>query len=262
MEQTLSVLLIEDDANDCNSIAQCMKKSKYLKLVATTGNARHALNMVQTHQPNVILLDIELHNGGGNGLQFLEKLKHIKLEILPYILITTQNNSRATHACARELGADIILAKYEEGYSAQYVIDYLELMRTFILRKNNLQFLHDTLTPEEKHQAIIKHIKYELGLIGIKTNSLGYNYLADAIWIIIDEPMTNIPQFLAPKYGKSRASIERAMQNAIKSTWTKNNIDDLLKHYTARINPDRGYPTTMELVYYYADKIKSEFETD
>lgn len=262
MEQPLSVVLIEDDANDCNSIAKCIKRSEYLKLVATTGNARHALNIVQTHQPNIILLDIELHNGGGNGLQFLEKLKDIKLDILPYILITTQNNSRATHACARELGADIILAKYEDEYSAEYVIEYLELMRTFILRKNSLQFLQDSLTPEEKKQAIIRHIKFELEQIGIKTNSLGYNYLTDAIWIIIDNPMTNIPQFLAPKYGKSRASIERAMQSAIKSTWSKSNIDDLLKHYTARIDPDRGYPTTMELVYYYADKIKSEFEND
>ena len=262
MEQTLSILLIEDDADDCNEIAKCVKQSTYLKIVATTGNARHALDMVQVHQPNIIILDLELHQGGGNGLVFLEALRKQKLEISPFILITTQNNSRATLARARELGADFTLAKYEEDYSAQYVVDYLELMHPSIIRKNNMEFVSSALTPEEKKQRIMKNIKAELELIGIKTTAIGFKYLSDAIWMIMDEPITNIPSILSPKYNKSKASIERAMQNAIKSAWSKNNIDDLLKYYTAKIDPERGYPTTTEFVYYYADKLRDEFDLD
>ena len=48
------------------------------------------------------------------------------------------------------------------------------------------------------------------------------------------------------------------MQNAINSAWRHTDIEDLLKYYTARIHSDKAVPTTMEFVYYYANKIKDE----
>ena len=69
--------------------------------------------------PDAIILDLELHEGGGNGLFFLSKLHDLGLEKLPYILITTQNTSNVTLEAARQLGADFIITKYERDYSAQ-----------------------------------------------------------------------------------------------------------------------------------------------
>ena len=48
------------------------------------------------------------------------------------------------------------------------------------------------------------------------------------------------------------------MQNAIKSAWRTNDIDDLLTYYTAKINPNRGVPTLTEFIYYYANQITNE----
>ena len=50
------------------------------------------------------------------------------------------------------------------------------------------------------------------------------------------------------------------MQNAIKQAWTTNDVEDLLQFYTARIRPDRGAPTLMEFVCYYANKIKNDID--
>ena len=48
------------------------------------------------------------------------------------------------------------------------------------------------------------------------------------------------------------------MQNAIKRAWDTNDIDDLLKYYTAYIRPDKGFPTLMEFICYYSNKIKND----
>lgn len=46
------------------------------------------------------------------------------------------------------------------------------------------------------------------------------------------------------------------MQTAINYAWRISSIDDLMTHYTARINHQTGVPTPTEFIYYYADKIK------
>jgi len=260
MKQMISVLLIEDDLIACNEITQCISKYDDLKLVGTTNNSQVALELVRSHLPNVVLLDLELHHGGGNGLIFLNELKNLQLDHPPYILITTHNMSDVTLEQARQLGADFILTKYEEGYSAQYVIDNIQLMRPAILKKNSTIMPLPNLSPTQREQLLTKRIQREMDLIGINPKSIGYKYLVDSISLTIHGADTNLSRELAPKYGKSDKSIERAMQNAIKQAWVTNDIEELLRHYTAKIRADRGVPTLMEFVCYYATKIEVDME--
>lgn len=260
MDKILSILLIEDDVATCNELRLCIEKHDMLKLVETTNDSHKALDYVRAHLPNIIILDLELHHGGGNGLLFLNELKKLSLEHQPYILVTTNNMSEVTLEEARRLGADFTLAKYEDGYCAEYVIDHLELMHAAIIKKNSKFTPLPDLTPAEAEQLLRKRIYREMELIGINPKSLGYNYLVDSIQLFIQDPNVTLSRILAPKYGKSEKSIERAMQNAIKLAWNTNDIDDLLQFYTARIRPDRGAPTLMEFVSYYATKLKEDLD--
>ena len=63
---------------------------------------------------------------------------------------------------------------------------------------------------------------------------------------------------MAKNYKKSDASVERAMQNAINRAWRVSDIEELLTHYTAKIHSEKGVPTTLEFVYYYANKVKMD----
>ena len=260
MKQELSVLLIEDDANACNELQRCIGEYEDLKLIGITNNSTEAFQLTQAHLPNIILLDLELHYGGGNGLLFLDQLQKTHLSHPPYILVTTNNMSEVTLNQARQLGADFILAKYETGYSAQYVLDYIQLMRSAILRKNATVMPLPDMTPAQKEQLIMKRIQREMDLIGINPRAIGYKYLIDSIRLIMDGADTNLARILAPKYEKSEKSIERAMQNAIKQAWVTSSMDDLLQNYTAKIRVDRGSPTLMEFVCYYASKIKNDMD--
>ena len=66
----------------------------------------------------------------------------------------------------------------------------------------------------------------------------------------------NVIQHLTKVYKKSGNTITNGIQNAIIHAWRVSSIDDLMTHYTAKINYETGIPTPMELVYYYVDKIK------
>lgn len=260
MDKILSVLLIEDDVAACNELRQCIAKHDTLKLVETTNDSHKALDLVRVHLPNVVILDLELHHGGGNGLLFLNDLKKLSLEYQPYILITTNNMSEVTLEQARKMGADFTLTKYEDGYCAEYVVEHIELMRSAIIKKNSKFMPLPDITPAEADQLLIKRIHREMELIGINPKSLGFQYLIDSIFLATKGHDINVSHQLAPKYGKSSVSIERAMQNAIKQAWTTNDVDDLLQFYTARIRPERGAPTMMEFVCYYASKLKNDID--
>ena len=260
MNKILSVLLIEDDVLACNEFKHYMKELDDMKLVAVTNNAHEALKLVMAHLPNVILLDLELHHGGGNGFQFMRDLKNLNLDHMPFILVTTNNMSDVTLEQAKELGADFTLTKYEEGYSAQYVIDNIRLMRSAILKKNAKVTPLPDLTPAQEEQLYIKRIQRELELVGINPKATGYKYLVDSILLLINDSEASLARTLAPKYKKTEKSIERAMQNAIKQAWNTNDIEDLLQYYTAKVRIDKGCPTMMEFIWYYTTKIKSEMD--
>lgn len=258
MKDTLNILLIEDDVQACKELAQYFDTCKDMKLVDTTNDSNIGLKLVRTHLPNVILLDLELHHGGGNGLVFLNELKKLQMSHIPYIIVTTNNMSDVTLEQARELGADFIITKYESTYSPEYVADTIRLMRAAILRKNTSIPQKTEATPAQLENLTKKRIQREMDLIGINPKNKGYNYLVDAIVNHMEDPSINLARSLVGKYHKSEKSIERAMQNAIKRAWDTNDIDDLLKYYTARIDPDRGVPTLMEFVSHYATRIKTD----
>jgi len=72
------------------------------------------------------------------------------------------------------------------------------------------------------------------------------------------KPEANYCDAIARKFKVSSQSVDHAMTNAIRRAFAISSIDDLQKLYTAKINPNKTYPTYSEFVYYYARKIKND----
>lgn len=260
MERDLTVLLIEDEPVECMAITNYADTLEGIKVVAVTNSVEQALKHANDYLPDAVILDIELRKGSGNGFMFLEKLRESDIEALPYILVTTGNTSQITYDHVRDLGADFIISKHQEDYSAEAVIDFLCSMKSAIQhyakRQGVSKELLTTETPEEIAARMRKRINTELELVGINPKMLGKKYLIDAIQILVKRGRSiRICDEIAKMYGKTEPSVERSMQNAINAAWKGADIEDLRKHYTARINSERGVPTLAEFLYYYADKI-------
>jgi len=261
MDRTLNILLVEDDTEACVKFAEYADMSPNTSIVGVTNNSYRALELVSEMHPDAIILDLELNQGQGNGLQFLQDLKTADIPFKPYILVTTNNTSNTTYDYARQYGADFIMSKHKEDYSEKNAIDFLEMMKDIIQNNINKQYssYSTTESPVQYEKRLKKRIAMEIDKIGISPKANGYQYLIDAIYLAINGTTTNICVEIGKMYSKTTASVERASQNAINKAWKTEDIEDLLANYTAKIRSEKGVPTLTEFVFYYANKIKNGY---
>ena len=262
VQNKLEILLVEDDQTACRDIIQEIDNNPDdFNLIGLTNNSSKAFQYVIETCPDAIILDLELHHGGGDGLDFLKKLNDAKLSRIPFVLVTTNNISEVTHEIARKLGADFIMTKSQEGYSAKSVLEFLKITKSVILnRRKQLRSDEYDESPTQAAKRLQRRICLELDKVGISAKSIGYQYLIDAITITVKEPAQHLCDKIGEKYRKSATSVERAMQNAINRAWNTSDIQNLLDNYTAKIKSDKGVPTINEFIYYYAKKIKNDLK--
>lgn len=256
MIKTLSVLLVEDDQYTCKQITDYAKKFNDINIVEVTNNSYSAYKYVIEHAPDAVILDLELQQGSGTGLQFLTDLSNTSGINMPYILITTNNSSPRTYEFTRKKGADFILYKHSDDYTNQTPIDFLRMTMEIIIdttHKQKNQKISSTTNQIDCERIIIQ----QLETLGFQHNMLGFKYLKDAIFLVMNDPSCQFTQKISTKYHKSFASVERAMHNAIDKVWKYGNLQILQKEYTAYINPNKGMPTISEFVFFFADKIEN-----
>lgn len=254
----VTILLVEDDVNECKIYKNIAKNNNKIKFVSITNSSTKALEDVEIYNPDAVILDLELTDGEGSGFDFIEAMKDLPKNRIPKIIVTTNVHSNTVYDYCHSNNIDFVFYKKQKNYSQENIINTLILLKDYKTQTvNSIVELDDNKLEE----TIINKINKELDLIGAGTHLQGRKYLADAIRFIIqsgDDSKMSIIQHLVAKYKKSSSTISRAMQNAILHAWRITAIEDLTKYYTARVNYETGIPTPTELIYYYADKIKKE----
>ena len=253
----INILLVEDDLQDCKNIKDYIDARNDVKLVKTANSSKEAIKDIKINVPDAIILDIELNNGEGSGLEVLEQIKELDLDVKPVIVITTNISSKTVYTYAHNNGADLIFHKLKEDYSPELIVENI-LLLCKINRTENINKNTNTETISEFRDNLSNRINRELNLIGISSHLIGRKYIHDAIIYIIenDKDKENVFLHLAKEYKKGNSTIGRSIQTAIEHAWRKSSIEDLQKYYTAAVNYNTGVPTPTELIYYYVDKIK------
>ena len=254
----MKILIIEDDINECNNFINCVKNREDIDIVAITDSDIEGLKYVKLKHPEGIVLDLELnnsHTGSADSLDFITNLKSLKLNYEPIIIVTTHINSKRTYDILHRNGVDLILYKGHPKYSCDYVLNKFISLRKVISNKETTSIGKEIKENEDKISELIYH---ELDLVGIGSNLKGRKYLHDAILYLLqnEKENANAIQYVAKIYKKSSNTINNGIQNAIIHGWRVTPVEDLEEYYTARVNYETGVPTTMELIYYYVEKIK------
>lgn len=258
----MSLLLIEDNINDCIMFENYLKQRNDVKLVAITNSDIEGLELIKKYSPDAIILDIELHKGTGNSTSFnlIETLSKMKFKTRPKIIVTTVVTSNTVYDYLHEKGVNLIFYKKQPSYSAETIINTLLLLNNYNEETISSGILESTTSSTDLEEKFSNMINNELDLIGVGLHLQGRKYLHDAIYFVINQNDENeritVNQFLVNKYKRSSSTISRAMQNAILHAWRRSSLEDLEKYYTAKINYETGVPTPTEFVYYYAKKIR------
>ncbi len=258
MSKPMSILIIEDDINDCNNFIKCINNREDFELVGITDSDVDALKYVKLKHPEGIVLDLELNNGSsGNtdSLQFLSNLRKMNLNYEPIVIVTTHVHSKRTYDILHRQGIDLLMYKDHPKYSCEQVLNNFLTFRVDIV-KPQVKTIEEEL--EDNENRISDLINHELDLIGVTVKLKGRKYIHDAILYLIQNENSNVNviQHLTKIYKKSGNTITNGIQNAIIHAWRVSAVEDLENYYTAKVNYETGVPTPMEFIYYYVDKIK------
>lgn len=256
MMNKLDVLIVEDDENDCKAlIKEVNANADKLCVAGVSKSSNDALAFIRNHHPHAVILDLELQEGIGDGLDLLEKLNSVVVCPKPYIIINTNNASKVRRNTAKNMGADYEFAKWQEGYSPKMVIEHLLRVMPEILGCKE-----DPPAPLTEQQLECKmrdFVQAEFNKLGLRVKNEGYGYLVEAVILSAKGENQNWGEVIGKKYNKSADSVTHAMQYAINTTWDKTDTNILLKYYTVPLRKDKYTPTANDFILFYKQKLIS-----
>lgn len=258
METRSCFIVIEDDGFICSEYREKTKSRDNLYLIDTTGNAKDGLKMVLEYDPDAVVLDIELNDGEGTGITFLEDLKAACPGRKPLILVVTNITSSFLHNLIRAKGGDMIITKTKSDYNIDFVLDTLESLASRTAIENNRRMAATQAIAKAEFEKKRKNrIINEMELLGVKPNVKGFKYLCDAIELYCDGQTDKLAQIIADKYRVSADSADKAMRHAIITAWNRDK-ENFMNRYSGYIDKELGLPHLMSLIAHYAEKIQKD----
>ena len=144
----IKVLIIDDSALIRSVLKELINSQPDMEVVAAAPDPLAAREMIKTHNPDVLTLDVEMPRM--SGLEFLNKL--MRLRPMPGVMVSTltEQGSEVTLK-ALELGAVDFVTKPKLGVSegvTRLAEDICDKIRTAARARIRRQALHDT-TPSQ-----------------------------------------------------------------------------------------------------------------
>lgn len=113
--------------------------------------------------------------------------------------------------------------------------------------------------PAADPETILRQILLELGA---PDHLLGHPYVIQGVLLVIHDQMyiNNItfglyPQ-LAARFDTTAARVERAIRHLVEVTWSRGDMDVLMRYFGNTVSPDKGKPTNGEFIARLANVVK------
>lgn len=266
MVDKIRLLLVEDEADDCNRFVEYVGGVEELEFIGATDSAEQAVEMVGELLPDVIVMDLELSEG--DGIDAIFRIRQMSLPFDPYIIVTTNTTSQPTLQMVRDNGADFVVTKQTRGYGPKQVVNVILRTKKYLRKKAEgekiiSQPVVEVISPDARRERLARRIKTEMSYISLMPGKHGYRLLVDAVLMVLDHPndilmvTKDIYPALAKKYSITSKNVERAIRSAIESAWNHAGIEALELHCPELVNANQDKPTNKEFIYYLADKIRS-----
>ena len=261
MAHFVKVMLVEDEAEVCESFQAAFTQYQLMTLVYETDSERQALDYLEIHDVDVLILDIELTEG--DGLSLLHEIERRGLE-KPFIIVVTNTESRVTLSCMRAHGADYIYQKANRAYSPLKILSLIDKMYPYQRVEDDRRCMHvvEMFNQAKEDEITIKYIEDELGKMGFKHQQVGFKYIAEAVFWIMKgrsdraQTISEIYSLIAKKYRTTKNAVERGIRNAIESVFTEADIDDLHRYYPFDYDEEKGRPNNAEFLKNMAKRLK------
>lgn len=102
MSNTISILIVDDNKELCEILYESINNTGDMRVLATVGDGKAAMDLIRELQPDVVLLDIIMPRLDGLGvLESITSMQGIKR---PSIIVITSVGAESVVIRAMELG--------------------------------------------------------------------------------------------------------------------------------------------------------------
>ncbi|MGN0775569.1 MAG: sporulation transcription factor Spo0A [Candidatus Ventricola sp.] len=254
--EVVRVVVADDNLQLRNMIAEYLSQQSGMEVVGAAANGLETIELVQEKQPDVLICDMIMPQMDGYGV--LERLSAMKLEKQPKVIALTALGRDDFIARAIDLGVCYYMVKpFDFAMLAQRVYEAAgEEARADALNMRMHQERDDSADNLEERIANL------FLTVGIPAHIKGYQFLREAVKMVIDNPdlMGRITKELYPgiahRFGTTSSKVERAIRHAIEVAWNRGRIEALDEAFGKNVCSLDDKPTNGEFIALVSDRLR------
>ncbi len=257
----IKVCVVDDNRELVSLLEDYISSQEDMEVAGTAHNGQDCLDMLEGTDPDVLVLDIIMPHL--DGLAVLERLREMKKDSLPNVIMLTAFGQEDVTKKAVELGASYFILKPFDMELLGNHIRQVSGKSSTIARKSSSTTNYRGQT-EQKPKNLDASITSIIHEIGVPAHIKGYLYLREAISMVYNdiELLGSITKVLYPdiakKYNTTASRVERAIRHAIEVAWSRGNIDSISSLFGYTVSMSKAKPTNSEFIAMVADKLRLE----
>lgn len=121
-----------------------------------------------------------------------------------------------------------------------------------------------TSNPTQTAEQMIRRILFELG---VPEHLVGYQYIIDAVLMVVDEPKlinrlygNGLYLFVGSKNGVTASKVERGIQFVVDRVFLNCDMDILHRYFGNTIDPNRGKATNGEFIARMSNVVREQMK--
>ncbi|NLV91281.1 MAG: sporulation transcription factor Spo0A [Firmicutes bacterium] len=249
-EFVLKILIADNDLGLCNTLRQFLVEVAGMTVVGIAPDGEETLVMIEAHQPDVVILDVTMPHLDGIGV--LEKLDTLNLEKRPRIIVLTAFGREDIIRRFTELDVDYFIVKpFDMEVLAERIRQFADDGSSGTQRSSTST--HQSYRTSQSYRSLEKQeptwpgvhnppseqdceiaVTRLLHNMGIPAHFKGYNYLRDAVLLLVQDNTLlggsltkELYPKLAEKYKTTAGGVEAAIRNAVIAAWEHGNREYL-----------------------------------
>ena len=251
----IRVLIADNNVDLCVTLQEFLEAEEDIEVCGIAYDGEEALDLLGSLEVDVLILDITMPRL--DGMAVLERMESLGLKKRPRVIVLTALSRDDLIQRFTDLGADYFMVK-------PFDLNLLaERIRQFAHSQGS-NASASVSTGKYRPQVIDDEVSITrlLQEMGVPAHFKGYNYLRDAVRIVLrDEQMLGgsltkklYPQ-LAEKYGSTPGGVEAAIRNAVLAAWESGNRAFLDKLSGGNKRKGR-FPTNSMVIAKLADELR------
>lgn len=258
----IKIMIVEENNELIKQIEEMYVNDPDNEVIAFANNGVDGITKIEAFKPDVVLLDIILP--GVDGIGVMQTVDTSKWNHKPVYIVMSQMLSEIVINQAMSVGASYFIRKPVN----------LEILKQRIaqLTKKDTITIEPTTQAEKEMMQILKKsskivddkINNIFLSIGIPAHIKGFQYLKDAVKMMISDPdsINYITKKIYPTIAKKNKTeaprVERAIRHAIDVSWNKGKFDNINRIVGIKLYNKLDKPSNGELIALVANKLITE----